>query len=69
MAQVECRSDSEYAQRPIAFYYRKRRFEVGSLLAEWHEPEGKAFRVMTEEMEIFDLFYDQDKDEWEVKQA
>ena len=69
MIQVECHSDYDYAERPVAFHYRKRRFEIASLIAEWREPEGKGFRVMTEDLEIFDLFYDQNKDEWEVKRG
>ncbi len=66
---VECRSDSEYAERPLAFYWEGKRLEVDQVLARWRAPEGKGFRVRVAERGIFDLIYNEANDAWEVLQS
>jgi hypothetical protein len=42
---VECRSDSAYAGRPLAFTFQGQRFEVADVLSRWRAPDGTGFRV------------------------
>jgi len=65
---VECRSDHEYAQRPVAFYWQGKRLEIVEVLAHWRIPEGYSFRVRNEVYGIFELNYDIDTDEWSINQ-
>lgn len=65
---VECRSDFEYAQRPVAFYWKGQRLEVIDLLSQIQTPAGYAFRVRSEELGIFELNYDLITDLWSVQQ-
>ena len=64
--QVECRSETAYAQRPTAVYWQGKRLEVRHLLASWREPWGMRFRVRLDDDQIFDLAYDQGCDDWSV---
>lgn len=64
---VECRSDHQYAQRPTAVYWDGERLPVQVILAEWEEPDGKGFRVLSDNLIAFDLFYNYEHDSWEVR--
>jgi hypothetical protein len=66
--QVECRSDFEYAQRPIAFYWQGQRLEVAEVLSQIRLPHGYSFRVRNPEHGIFELNYDIRSDQWSVNQ-
>lgn len=66
--QVECRSDSEYAGRPLAFFWQGQRLEVSDVLAQWRTPRGKAFRVRVLGDLVFELFYDESFDTWTVSE-
>jgi len=63
---VECRSDLNYADLPLAFYWHGRREKVDELLASWRSPQGKGFRVKAAGNQVFELFYDEEKDEWNI---
>lgn len=63
---VECHSGYEYAERPVAFYWEGNRWEIEAIEAQWSLPGGKQFRVRTQDERIFELFYDELKDEWRV---
>ena len=65
---VECRSDFEYAQRPVAFYWQGERLMVTEILAQSLHPEGNVFQVRNEEGGIFELDYDNSTDRWSVRQ-
>jgi hypothetical protein len=66
--QVECHSDYCYEQRPVAFHWEEEWIQVETLIAEWKTPEGKGFRVQSGNGQIFELFYHQQRDQWEVQQ-
>lgn len=66
--QVECRSDFEYAQRPLAFYWQGMRLEVAEVLSRNRSPVGYSFRVRNADLGIFELNYDVHTDEWSVIQ-
>ena len=63
---VECRSDSQYAERPLALVWEGERLEIAEILARWHGPGEKGFRVQTSDKRIFELRYREVPDEWEV---
>jgi hypothetical protein len=63
---VECYSGSQYAERPLALWWQGQRLSVAAVLAQWRSPTGAGFRVQTESGSIFDVLYDELKDEWSV---
>lgn len=63
---VECRSDSDYAGRPRAFFWQGQRLEVESIVASWRTPQGKRFRVRVQDGRNFDVSYDETCDEWNI---
>ena len=65
---VVCHSDSQYAERPTAFYWGEQRLEIEEILARWRSPQEQGFRVRTVDRQIFELFYDQANDAWRVEQ-
>ncbi len=64
---VECRSDYAYAVRPIALTWDGRRLEVSEVRAEWRTPEGKWFRVLTEDGRAFQLSYHEADQTWQIE--
>jgi len=66
--QVECRSDYEYPQRPVAFYWQAERLLVAEIQTQSRSPAGYSFRVRTAELGIFELDYDFNTDQWSVHQ-
>lgn len=67
METVECRSDSEYAERPLALTWQDRRLEIAEILARWHGPGERGFRVKTVDGQAFELTYREIPDEWLVQ--
>ena len=64
---VDCRSDASYAERPLTFAWEGQRLEVAEILSRWRAPNGAGFRVRTAQELVFDLFYDENTDEWSIK--
>lgn len=64
---VECRSDSEYAERPLALTWNGQRFEIAEILASWRGPNEKGFRIKTADGQAFDVAYREIPDEWHVQ--
>lgn len=67
MPAVECRSETTYAQRPVAVHWEGRRWAVAAVLAEARTPAGKWFRVQTVDGPIFELTYVETLDEWQIR--
>jgi len=67
MDTVECRSDSEYAERPLALTWNGQRHEIAEILARWRTPDEKGFRIITTNGWIFELIYREGPDEWKIK--
>ena len=65
---VECRSDTEYAERPIALHWQAQRLEIAEILYRWQTPDGKCFRVRTADDQLFELTYNQIADRWQIQQ-
>ncbi len=67
MDTVECRSDSEYAERPLALTWQGTRHEIAEILSRWRGPGGKGFRVKTTDGRAFDLTYREVTDDWLIQ--
>ena len=66
---VECRSDSEYAERPIALHWQEHRLEITEILSRWRTPTGKGFRVRTADDQIFEIRYNEVTADWQIQQT
>ncbi len=64
---VECRSDSEYAERPLSVTWNGRHYESAEILARWRGLGEKGFRVKTTNGQAFELTYREIPDEWIVQ--
>jgi len=67
MDAVECRSDTEYAERPLSLLWQGQRYEIAEILARWHGPSEKGFRVKTINGFAFELTYQEISDDWHVQ--
>ncbi len=67
MEKVECRSDAEYAERPLSLVWNGRRYEIAEIVARWRGPGEKGFRVKTADGHAFELTYREWPDEWNVQ--
>jgi len=65
---VESYSGIEYPETPRALYWHGERLEISEILGSWRTPDGKGFRVQTEDQQVFELFYAEDKQEWIIGQ-
>jgi hypothetical protein len=64
---VECRSDTEYAERPLSLTWQGSRYEIAEILSRWHGPGEKGFRVITVDGFAFELTYQEISDDWQVQ--
>lgn len=64
---VECRSDTEYAERPLSLIWQGCRYEIAEILARWHGPGEKGFCVKTINGFAFELTYLEISDSWHVQ--
>lgn len=67
MDAVECRSDTEYAERPLALTWNGDHYEVADILARWRSPDEKGFRVRTHDGLFFELTYREIPDKWKIR--
>ena len=63
---VECRSDYEYAQQPLALVWQGQRLEVLEVLRQWRSPSSKHFMILTKDQRVFNLAYHEAEDCWSV---
>jgi hypothetical protein len=66
---VECYSGSRYAERPRAFYYEDRRWQVVDVLRTEQHPGRRLFTVRTLEGDLFNLIYDEAFDRWRIERS
>jgi hypothetical protein len=64
---VECRSDSEDAERPLSLIWQGTRMEIAEIIATWRGPGEKGFRIKTADGVGFDLAYHVITDEWQIQ--
>jgi hypothetical protein len=41
---------------------------IDTILDQWLTPEGRGFRVITQDLQIFELFFMYATDEWQILQ-
>jgi hypothetical protein len=63
---VQCYSGNTYAERPESFIYRNEGYKVKEVEKEWREPGERHFRVLTEDRKLFELCYNDKKDDWSL---
>lgn len=66
---VLCRSDTDYAERPVALYWQGQRLEISEIVSRWRTPQGRNFLVKAQGSRVFELIYDERKDFWQVRQS
>jgi hypothetical protein len=67
MDSVECRSDVEYADRPLALTWQGQRLEIAEILGRWRAPNEKGFRVKTTDGQAFELVFREILDNWLIR--
>jgi len=65
---VECRSDGDYAGRPIRIQWQGKFLVVAEVLANWRTPQGKHYRVITRDNRAFDCQYSEVDDRWDIQE-
>ena len=66
---VECLSGYTFGDRPIALRWEGERLPIVEILARWRLPDGRQFRVRVDDDRTFDLFYNEQADEWRILDA
>jgi hypothetical protein len=66
--QVQCRSGHTYAESPNSFVYQGEAHKVERVEREWQEPGERHFRVRTGDSKSFELCYNEQRDEWSVRE-
>jgi hypothetical protein len=64
---VRCHSGYTYAQRPVSFFFAGQNYTVEKIHAEKRLPDGRQFLVQTGDGKLFNLFYNEVKDRWQVQ--
>lgn len=64
---VECHSGYTYGERPVAFEWQGSRLRVVEVEAAWRLPDGRAFRLRTEDGQVFELSYSEPEDVWHIR--
>lgn len=67
MDSVECLSNHEYADRPIALTWNGQRIEIASILAQWRGPGEKGFCVQTVDGNVFEVTYREIPESWKIR--
>jgi hypothetical protein len=63
---VECRSESSYPEKPVAFNWEGTRHNVDAILSRSRDPQGISFRVRTTGGLFFELVYTTAVDGWHI---
>ena len=66
---VNCRSDSSYAEKPVAFLWEEQRHNVEKIINRWRTPDGNWFLVETLSGALFTLHYHISSDLWYIRQT
>ncbi len=65
--EVECFSSAKYGERPTALVFGEARLKIAEIINSWRVPTGTIFQVRTLNNRTFELFYDEDSDQWSAK--
>lgn len=67
MDAVECRSDTEYAERPLSLVWKGKRYEIAEVISRWQGPSEMGFYVTTIDGRMFELTYQAMPNYWHVE--
>ncbi len=59
--QVSFYSGHSHAERPVAFTWNDKCYQVENVIAEWRTPDGKIFLVQTTDGQKFELIWKNDR--------
>jgi len=66
--EVECYAGSVYPEKPRAFIWEGKRYEVQYILDQRREPDGIGFLICSSPgRKLFDLFYSISEDQWQIQ--
>ena len=63
---VNCYSGRTYAERPLSFTWEDIEYEVTEIETEWRGVGTKNFRVRTKDNKLFQLCYNESRDQWSL---
>jgi hypothetical protein len=68
IVKVECHSGFTYAERPVAVEMDGKRLEIIEIISQSRTPMGRKFIVRFKDGTEVELDYDDNKDEWEIRE-
>ena len=63
---VNCYSGHTYAERPKSFLWQGMEYDVKEIEKEWLEPGERHFQVRTGGNKVFQLCYNETKQQWSI---
>ena len=63
---VNCYSGHTYAEEPRSFEWEGQKYEVDKIEKAWGEPGERYFQVRTRDNKLFQLCYNETKDQWSL---
>jgi hypothetical protein len=64
LLQVKCYSGYTYPERPDSFLWSDEEHKISRVEKEWREPGKRFFTVITEDEKLFELCYNETRDQW-----
>lgn len=66
---VKCYSGHIYAEEPRSFEWEGAAYEVAEIERAWHEPGERHFQVRTRDNKLFQLCYNEAKEQWSLTEV
>jgi hypothetical protein len=66
-ALVLCHSGYKYAQEPRSIIWGGEQLQVEQIQSSWQSPKGPAFLAKVKDGRLFEISYDEQLDEWDVR--
>ena len=63
---VNCYSGHTYAERPRSFLWQDTEYQIEEIEKAWLEPGGRCFQVRTRDNKLFQLCYNETKQQWSL---
>ena len=63
---VSCYSGHTYAEEPRSFLWQGTEYEVEKIEKAWREPGERHFQVRTRDNKLFQLCYNETKEQWSL---
>jgi len=64
---VHCHSGFRFAEKPVSFEYTGTLFKIDRVLSEGKSMNGYQFTVLTDQKSLFQLLFDETKEQWLIK--